>query len=72
MNSLLDMPDIWRHLVSMVVVLEDDSRQGIYIDVRDALLVYNAKRFCRALKIPWTAATAKLETYIHDQHDTMN
>jgi hypothetical protein len=72
MNDLLDLPIIWRHLVSMVVVLEDDSRPGVYTDIRDAILVQDAKKFCRALRIPWPAATAKLETFVHDENCSVN
>jgi hypothetical protein len=56
----------------MTVILEEDSRQGEYTDIRDGLLMREAKRFCSTLKIPWPAVIAKLDTFVHDPNNSVN
>lgn len=71
MSDLLDSPIIWQHFLSMMLVLEEDRRRGPYMDIRNLLLLQNAQRFCRALKIPWHSAMARLDTYVLDPHDSL-
>ena len=68
----MDLPDIWRHFVGMMVILENDAPRGPYTDIRNALLMQDAKRFCRTLKISWPAAVARLDTYVLDPNESVN